>query len=255
MLTPVFPSRFGWCGGHTAGGQLTSRRYHTPGRPRQPTAVPVRFPSACALVLALLMLAPARAGDAANPGVRGPAQVGTALTISPRRDPAEPHAIARESSDEGALPAVGRRGFWWNAASLCVVVALILLTARFFRRRMPATPTALPAEAVHVLGRTPLDPKQSIYLVRCGSRLLVLGSGGSGLNTLAEIVGAEEVDHLAGLCRQARQRSASQTFANLLRRHRQSGPSEDRHPVEHGFDTEDIRMAEQANHLLERADG
>jgi len=60
---------------------------------------------------------------------------------------------------------------------------------------------ALPQEALEILGRRFVDPRQTILLVRIGSRILVVGSSANGLNSLGEIDDPVEVDLLAGMCR------------------------------------------------------
>jgi flagellar biogenesis protein FliO len=117
-------------------------------------------------------------------------------------------AITRPASRERAAadrPAGSRlrpAGSWLGSLlSLAAVVAMIVLGAKLWKKHGPPARTALPTEALDVLGRRALDPRQSIYLVRLGSRILVLGSTAGGLSTLAEISDPVEVDLVAGLCR------------------------------------------------------
>ena len=91
---------------------------------------------------------------------------------------------------------------WKTFSVLGFVIALILLAAKLFQRHAPNAVTRIPTEAIEILGRRPVDQRQSIHLVRCGSRILVLGSSANGLTTLAEVTDPVEVDYLAGLCRQ-----------------------------------------------------
>lgn len=59
----------------------------------------------------------------------------------------------------------------------------------------------------------------AVHLVRCGSRMLVLGVGPDGVRTLAEITDPLEVDVLAGACRRRDESSAGvAAFAHLLQR-------------------------------------
>ena len=59
----------------------------------------------------------------------------------------------------------------------------------------------------------------AVHLVRCGSRMLVLGVGPDGVRTLAEISDPLEVDLLAGACRRRDESSAGvAAFAHLLQR-------------------------------------
>ncbi|HUG93447.1 MAG TPA: flagellar biosynthetic protein FliO [Planctomycetaceae bacterium] len=136
-----------------------------------------------------------------------------------------PRAAAAEAPAAGRLPT---RGSWWGSlASLAAVLAMILVGARLWKKHGPLGRTGLPAEAVDVLGRRVLDPRQSIFLVRLGSRMLVLGSTPAGLSTLAEITDPVEVDLLAGFCRPAAGDAAPdkpRRFAALFDRHASTPP-------------------------------
>jgi len=90
---------------------------------------------------------------------------------------------------------------WSAAGALAVVIGLILVLARLFRRHAPMFQQALPQEALEILGRRFVDPRQTILLVRIGSRILVVGSSANGLNSLGAIDDPVEVDLLAGMCR------------------------------------------------------
>jgi flagellar biogenesis protein FliO len=91
-------------------------------------------------------------------------------------------------------------GWWTSVGGLSLVVIAIVLSARFLRRWLPKTPGLLPAQALEMLGRFPVDPRNNIYLVRCGRRLLVLGAAADGLRTLSEITDVGEVSSLMCLC-------------------------------------------------------
>jgi flagellar biogenesis protein FliO len=94
---------------------------------------------------------------------------------------------------------------WSALGALVVVVGLILVIARLLRRHAPMFQQSLPTDALEILGRRAIDPRQSILLVRIGSRILVVGSSPNGLNPLGQIDDAVEVDVLAGLCRRGPQ--------------------------------------------------
>jgi flagellar biogenesis protein FliO len=123
-------------------------------------------------------------------------------------------AITPRSSSDGRTATVPGHprsaGSWWGSlASLTAVVVMILLGAKLWKKHGPLAGAGLPTEAVEVLGRRVIDPRQSLYLVRLGSRILVLGSTPAGLTTLAEITERVEVDLLAGFCRPPVEDSAS----------------------------------------------
>jgi hypothetical protein len=54
---------------------------------------------------------------------------------------------------------------------------------------------------VEVLGRSYLDAKRCVYLLKVGSRALVVGSSESGLACLSEIADPGEADRLAAVAR------------------------------------------------------
>lgn len=90
-----------------------------------------------------------------------------------------------------------------TGAVLTTLVVLLLFAlglARLFLKRSPYAVGGLPAEAVDVLGRRVLDPRNSVYMVKVGSRMLLLGSSSSGLSALAEVTDPIEVASLANIC-------------------------------------------------------
>lgn len=88
--------------------------------------------------------------------------------------------------------------------ALAVVIGLILVLARIFRRHAPLFSQALPTEALEILGRRFVDQRQSIVLLRIGSRILVVGSSPAGLQGIGEVNDPVEVDLIAGMCRGSR---------------------------------------------------
>ena len=84
--------------------------------------------------------------------------------------------------------------------SLGFVVLLMLGLAKIFGRANPFQVPGIPREAIDVLGRRTVDPRSSIYVVRVGAKILLLGSATNGLTTLAEITDPIEVATLANLC-------------------------------------------------------
>ena len=119
----------------------------------------------------------------------------------------------------------------WSATlwPLLFVVGLIVVGARWLKSRTPSVVRGLPSEVFEVLGRNAIDPRTSIVLARCGSRLLVLSSSPHGLSTLAEITDPVEIDCLAGLCRATpHNQSLVETFRSLLHKRPVAKPLEQR---------------------------
>jgi flagellar biogenesis protein FliO len=105
-------------------------------------------------------------------------------------------------------------------AALAFVIVIILGLARLFIRKSPYVMTGIPREAVDVLGRRTLDPRNSVYVVQVGSKILLLGSSAAGMNTLSEITDPIEVATLTSLCRaeQSKRPDVSHWLAGIFRR-------------------------------------
>jgi len=100
--------------------------------------------------------------------------------------------------------------------SLAVVLGLFFLLAWALRRAAPAESAVLPGEVVEVLGRKVVGQRQQLQLLRCGSKLLLVSVTPDGAETLTEITEPQEVDRLAGLCRQTQPGSATATFRQMF---------------------------------------
>lgn len=86
------------------------------------------------------------------------------------------------------------------AISLGIIVGALVLVGRGMKRfGFHAIPN-LPADAFELLGQRTIDPRVNIHLVKCGSRVLVLGVGPEGVRTLSEIDDPAEVERLVLAC-------------------------------------------------------
>ena len=121
-----------------------------------------------------------------------------------------------DDADKNGKSSVGQSA-WKTFGTLAAIIALIVVGARFWKKHGPKLAGGLPVEAIDVLGKRSVDARQSIVLVRLGSRILVLGSTANGLRTLSEVTDPVEVDYLAGLCRQRDAESGvAQSFRSLF---------------------------------------
>jgi hypothetical protein len=137
---------------------------------------------------------------------------GAARAITPPTQPLN-------SLSRGAGKSAQSGGGWGTTlAALMFVVVLIVVGAKLWRSHGPAIARGLPREAVELLGKRYLDQRQCIHLVRCGARILILGSSPNGLHTLAEVTDPVEVDYLAGLCRQQHDDAPPLPFATLFKK-------------------------------------
>ncbi|QDU09511.1 FliO/MopB family protein [Gimesia aquarii] len=106
---------------------------------------------------------------------------------------------------------------WGTLGALFVVISIILICAKIFKKHSPLASKNLPREVMEVLGKRPLDARQTIHFVRCGSRILILGSSPAGLEMLSEVLDPVEVDLITGMCREREQAERSNsTFLKLF---------------------------------------
>lgn len=97
--------------------------------------------------------------------------------------------------------------------SLALVVGGYLGFVWLMRKTNPKSNSGLPSEVFELIGTTRLNAKQTLQLVRLGSKLLLLVHGDEGTHPIAEITDPEEVDYLTDLCniRSTRTRTPSRS--------------------------------------------
>ncbi len=110
----------------------------------------------------------------------------------------------------------------WSAAlsmflSLAVVLSFFLLVAWMVKKSQPNAFIKLPADVVQVMGRTPMAPRQQMYVVRFGSKLLLISHQPGQTQTLGEITDSDEVQRLAGLCEANLPGSITNSFRDVLK--------------------------------------
>ena len=131
-------------------------------------------------------------------------------------------SLAPVSSDqpqrrEGVPPPLDpARSLTTIGSGLAVVIGLFVLAAWWWRTRMPQAIMPLPGGVLEVLGRSSLDTKHRLHLVRLGNKLLLVSTTADCAETLAEIDDPDEVTRLIGLCLQSRPGSSSRAFRDVL---------------------------------------
>lgn len=106
-------------------------------------------------------------------------------------------------------------------SALVFVVVLIAIVLNVLKRFGGKTVGRVPDDVIEVLGHKLLNRQQTIHVIRCGSRVLILGESSASLNTLAEVTDPVEVDCLTGMCRSnGKDVSAIATFREMLRSYR-----------------------------------
>jgi|GEM_PF-6880943 len=162
---------------------------------------------AAALAAALLSAAPgtgaAPAAGPASPAARSSAGGAATRALAPRQEGPESRRIG-ESRGAGDL------GGWLRTlAAMAGVVALIFIARAVLRRFTPAGRPAHRAGPIEVIAHATLGPRQQVWLVRLGTRLVLVGSGPQGaMSALAEVTDTDEAERLmaqaAGKGRQQR---------------------------------------------------
>lgn len=127
-----------------------------------------------------------------RPPRRGTTGVQTPLKRPQKDADSDPTASESKQGGDSAAGAV--------LTTLVVLLLFALGLARLFLKRSPYAVGGLPSEAIDVLGRRVLDPRNSVYMVKIGSRMLLLGSSSNGLSALAEVTDPIEVASLANIC-------------------------------------------------------
>jgi flagellar biogenesis protein FliO len=147
-----------------------------------------------------------------------------ARTITP------PNRPLRSASKSGTPRKATTGSYWQTLLVLGGIVAVILAGAKYLRKHGPRLSGGIPADALEVLGKRAIDRGQLIYLVRLGSRILIIGSSSGGLQTLAEVTDPVEIDFLSGLCRQpAQSPGITQGFFALFNRQFAGSPPRQDH--------------------------
>ncbi len=128
----------------------------------------------------------------------------------------EPPGESRLGGD-GTVPVVqGLGSVVTVSSSLAIVLGLFFVTAWLMRRTGSGGLASLPDDVFEVLGRAPLNQRQQVHLVRCGTKLLLVSLTPDSAETLTEIDDPDEVTRLAGLCRANPTGSTSAGFGQVL---------------------------------------
>jgi flagellar biogenesis protein FliO len=142
-----------------------------------------------------------------------------------RRNPAGP-----VESTAGAPVAPKPSGpsdlLWKSLSGLGLVVGLMLVGVFVLKRLTPGGQRS-GSEAVTVLGRAFVGPRQSLHLIKIGRRILVLGNTPAGMSSVAEIADPEEVAQILATCQRSRANSITNSFRQIFRRE-QAGFQEER---------------------------
>ena len=114
-------------------------------------------------------------------------------------DPIESHSVPKKQtndqvrenrnvggSDDGLGP-------WLKTLGALAVVVVLLLAIRLVLRRMGAGAAGEVGNALQVVGRAVVGPRQQMLLVRVGGRVVLVGLHPAGMRTLTEVTDPNEV--------------------------------------------------------------
>ena len=111
---------------------------------------------------------------------------------SPRPGELENKQVSTGSDDDNGAP----DNWLQTLAALGIVIALIFLTRWVLRRISGVRRLGEAGNVLQVLATVSLSPRQQMFLVRMGGRVVLLGSGPGGLARLAEVTDPDEVAQL-----------------------------------------------------------
>jgi len=94
-------------------------------------------------------------------------------------------------NDKGLPEGPTATDFLRAIAWLAVVIAMIVAVVAILKRFMPAALPVKPGSFIQVLSRTHLSPKHSIYVVKCGTELFLIGMTPTSLSCLGTLNAGE----------------------------------------------------------------
>ena len=176
----------------------------------------------------------AAAGKLLSSSTKSDSRVGTQQELSQKTQGSRSAAVPADAETGSGmlLPARGKsrtgpqasktapRSSLTNLAiSLGLVLAIFFGLVWILRRVNPAaTKAEIPGEVVQILGRAPLNGRQSMQLVRLGDKILLLAISPTGTEPLGEITDRDEVDAITEICRSKNKNKIAETFRETLTR-------------------------------------
>ena len=163
----------------------------------------------------------ARSSAATQPTTPSAADATTQPAASGSKYDDDPISSSEDSGDGGGSGGAGGdesiTGNIGNMAmSLLFVVGLIVVGVLVLRRLFPGMRGGNAGGPVQVIGKHFLSPKQQLFLVKIGSRVVVIGAAGGNLSQVCQITDAEEIASLVSQCEQTNSASISRSFRGLF---------------------------------------
>ena len=179
--------------------RIQSRAVRSPGLFRRedtpaPKSPEVR-PALRRLALVVCVVVASLPAVAETSGPNGPYE-----QMSIRRSTAAASPAATQPGGSSAVTP-GRWDFGKIPLALGGVILLILVLRSVGKRLIPGAGRTKGSNAVQVLARSTIGPRQQLMLVQVGRRLVLVGSGGTDMNPLCQIEDPDEVAELIGQIR------------------------------------------------------
>lgn len=125
----------------------------------------------------------------------------------------------KSGGGQAPVPAVSPWSVWGKLIVLLGVVGSVLWAGLLLvKKHLPGGKQFFSSPALEVLGRTHLDPRRYVALLRVGRRLLVLGVSPDAIEGLSEITDEAEVTELLEVARPKTPAGGS-VFQRLFSRH------------------------------------
>ncbi len=142
-------------------------------------------------------------------------------SLSPRR--LSDAKLARDNNDSPHADNPGKpagldpaRSLVTSGSALAIALGAFFVLLWGWRKRLPQANHKLPGGVLEVLGRSTLDGKHRLHLVKLGGKLLLVSTTAAGAETLAEIDDPDEVTRLIGLCLESRPGSSTRAFREMV---------------------------------------
>jgi flagellar biogenesis protein FliO len=132
-----------------------------------------------------------------------------------------PPRETRSAGDASARRVDGKGGTIRTLGALAAVVALLVLLAWGYRLCTDWGRNGLAARArnrglIEIVARQTLSPKHSVYLIRTGDRVVLVGMSPEGLRTLDTIADADAASRLLGRAAAEKPTSSTAAFQETL---------------------------------------
>jgi flagellar biogenesis protein FliO len=113
-------------------------------------------------------------------------------------DPTTQTVRKAPADDRRITPADKYTGWWRTIGALALVVVLIFGVRVAIRRLGPSGAAARGADVARVVWRKNLTPRHQLFLLRLGGRVLLVGTGPTGMDVLMQTSDEQEMRELLG---------------------------------------------------------